>query len=260
MSARPDVVRPFSDRVGPRSARVRCDRELYSVRNQFTALRNSRETLTTDDIVNLKREKQNLIHERSILKAKLSRYAPFNRHSKGPGRNQQVANSLERQVRTLEQLTAAKRAEIAEIVCSDRAAVVTELHEESKMLHLELLRLRRARQETGRELAEVDAQLEDARQRYSPAVLAKQARTIKALEREVAGQRIRNEQVQEKVAQMRAQRNERRSEEDDRTQKAIDGLRRRIREEQQEIAAIDQRTGEMRDAHAREMQELQSRL
>ena len=151
-SARPELIRPFSHKNPPNSARAPEDRSMYAARNQFTAIKRSSENITTDDIVNLKREKQNLLQERTLLKAKLARFADINRHPKDAGRNQQIANSLERQVRTLEQLTASKRAEIAQLIYSDRAAVITELQEESKMLHLELMRLKKTKQETEQEL------------------------------------------------------------------------------------------------------------
>lgn len=262
MSARPEVVRPFSGKNGASSARSHNDRDgLYTARNQFTAIKNSRESLTTDDIVNLKREKQNLLHERTILKAKLARYANFNRHSKAPGRNQQIANSLERQVRTLEQLTAAKRAEIAQLIYSDRAAVITELQEESKMLHLELMRLRKAKQDTEYDLNEISAQLEEACQKYSPAVLNKQHKVIKGLEKEIANQRSRNEKIREKVDQMRREQEENGyQDQNEKVQKTIEALKQKIKREQQEIAAIDKQMAQMKDEHAREMQELQSQL
>ena len=114
-SARPELIRPFSHKNPPNSARAPEYRSMYAARNQFTAIKRSSENITTDDIVNLKREKQNLLQERTLLKAKLARFADINRHPKDAGRNQQIANSLERQVRTLEQLTASKRAEIAQL-------------------------------------------------------------------------------------------------------------------------------------------------
>ena len=261
MSQRPEVFRPLGRRKTPNSARVRRDTEgLYSARSQFTAIKNSRESLTTDDIVNLKREKQNLLHERSILKAKLARYANFNRHSKAPGRNQQIANSLERQVKTLEQLTAAKRAEIAQLIYADRAAVITELQEESKMLHLELMRLRKAKKETEAELDEISHQLEDSCTRYSPEVLSRQHQTIKGLEKEIAQQRARNDKIREKVETMRQEREDKEKGANSEIQKQIDDLKAKIRKEQQEIQAIDKQMEQMKEEHAREMQELQAQV
>jgi uncharacterized sporulation protein YeaH/YhbH (DUF444 family) len=232
-----------------------------SARAQFTAIKNSRESLTTEDIINLKREKQNLIRERTLLKAKLARYATSNRHPKPPGRNGQIANSLEQEVHKLEQLTAGRRAEIAELIYSDRAAVVTELQEESKMLHLEALRLQTTKQDTENELRRLSAELQEVAQRYSPAVLARQHGQIKTLEKEIATQRAKNATIKEKVARLKAvQESEETVEESARTRQKIDDLKAQIRKEQQEIAALDRQMQQMRDEHANEMQQLQAQL
>jgi uncharacterized sporulation protein YeaH/YhbH (DUF444 family) len=261
MSARPELIRPAAQRNTSHSARAPSDQGLYSARNQFAVIKNSREGLTTDDIVNLKREKQNLIQERSILKAKLARYANFNRHTKPPGRNQQIVNSLERQVHTLEQLTAAKRAEIAKLIYSDRAAVVTELQEESKMLHLELMRLKKTKQDTENDLREISLQLQEAQKKYSPSVLNKQHKQIRALERQIAAQRTRNEKIKEKISQMKKEQEAQNYEEqNDRLQKEIEGLKGKIRNEQQQIAALDKQMDKMKHDHAEEMQRLQAQV
>jgi vacuolar-type H+-ATPase subunit I/STV1 len=261
MSARPPVLRPITQHQPPNSARQANGTDIYISRNQFTAIKNSRESLTTDDITNLKREKQNLIQERSLLKARLARYANFNRHPKPPGRNQHIANSLEQQVRTLEQLTAAKRAEIAQLIYSDRAAVISELQEESKMLHLELMRLRKSKQESEASLRDVTAQLKEACEKYSPAVLARQDKTIKNLEREIAAQRAKNDTIKEKVAQMKAEQEDSQYQEQNmKVHRQIDSLRSQIKQEQQEIAAIDQQMAQMKADHAAEMTRLQSDL
>jgi chromosome segregation ATPase len=233
--------------------------EVHSARPQFGSGPKSRESLTTDDILNLKREKQNLIRERTLLKAKLVRYGSFSRHPKPAGRNRQIANSLEREVQNLEQLTAAKRAEIAQLIYSDRAALITELQEESKMLHLELMRLQKTKQETENELRVLSAQLDEDSQKYSPAVLARQDAQIRALEREVAAQRTKNNAITERIAAMKCEQESDQSiREAARTQQKIEQLKAQIRKEQQEIAAIDKQMEQMNVEHAAEMQQLQS--
>jgi chromosome segregation ATPase len=245
---------------GPSSARTPAH-DPCSARSKFNAIKSTGGQLTTDDIINLKRERQNLIRERTLLKAKLARYASYNRHPKPPGRNQQIANSLQREVQKLEQLTAAKRAEIAQLIYSDRAAVVTELQEESKMLHLELIRLKKAKHDTEMQLRDVAAQLEDVSQKYSPAALARQQKAIKQLEREIAAQKARNMVAEEKVVKMQCeQEGDGQEAEAETAQAKIEELRALIRAEQQEIAAIDQQMATMREEHASEMQRLQSRV
>jgi chromosome segregation ATPase len=222
-------------------------------------LKCARGQLTTQDIINLKREKQNLIRETTVLKAKLARYSSYNRHPKSTEQNRQIADSLEEEVNKLEQLTAAKRAEIAQLIYSDTAAVVTELQEKSKMLHLELMRLKKKKQETEIQLREASAQLEEVCQRFSPAALAKQQKAIRQLEKEIAAQKMKNQVAEEKVAKMRTEQ-EGAGQEAEQAQARLEELRAQIRKEQQEIAALDQQMAQMKADHAAEMQRLQSQV
>jgi predicted RNase H-like nuclease (RuvC/YqgF family) len=129
------------------------------------------------------------------------------------------------------------------------------------MLHLELMRLRKAKQESEASLRDVTAQLREACERYSPAVLARQDKTIKNLEREIAAQRAKNDTIKEKVAQMKAeQENAQYQEQNMKVHRKIDSLRSQIKQEQQEIAAIDQQMAQMKADHAAEMQRLQLEL
>jgi uncharacterized coiled-coil DUF342 family protein len=162
-------------------------------------------------------------------------------------------------VNKLDQLTAAKRAEIAQPIYSDAAAFVTELQEESKMLHLELMRLKWQKHETETQVREASAQLEDVCQRCSPAALAKQQKAMRELEKEIAEQRVRNQVAEEKVAQTRTEQDGVGQEEEKRRAR-IEELRAMIRAEQNEMAALDQQMAQMKEAHAAEMQRLQSQV
>jgi chromosome segregation ATPase len=226
--------------------------KLHSPRSHFTAIKNSSAVLTPEDIVTLKREKQNLIRERTLLTAKLARFASFNHHPKSPGRNQLIAHSLSTEVQTLEQLTAMKREEIARLIYSDRAALITELQEESKMLHLEVSRLTKVKQDTEVEVRELAARLQHTTQKCSAAALTRQQKQIKHLQRAIVIQKEKNEEVMQAVAARQTE------EEDERHQQKIDQLRAQVEREQQEIAAIDEQIRRMREDHAKEMQRIRS--
>ena len=195
-----------------------------------------------------------------MLKAKLVRYANFTRHPKALTPSQPVATSLERRVRALEQVSAEREAEIASLVYSDRAAVITELQEESKMLHLELMRVQLKRQQTDNDIADLSQQLEEAIAKYSPDALAKQQQTIKQLQREIAQQRLRNDKIREKVDALKKERESREGGMSTHVKKQVDEIKAKIRREQQEIADIDKQMEAMKEEHNKEMQELQSRL
>lgn len=251
MIPRPKVVRPR--RTAPHSARVRRGESLVTARTPT-------DSLTTDDITRLKREKQELLQERCMLKAKLVRYENFTRHPKALARTQPVAVGLERRIKELEEISGQLDAEIAELVYSDRAAVVTELQEESKMLHLELMRIRTKRQETETEIADLSQQLEDACTKYSPEALARQQQTIKSLQREIAQQRARNDKIREKVEGIKRERESREGGMSTQVKRQVDEIKARIRKEQQEIADIDKEMEKMKEEHNKEMQVLHAKL
>jgi chromosome segregation ATPase len=211
--------------------------------------------LTPEDLVNLKREKQNLIHERTILKAKLARHASYNRHPTTDGRTESILSALEREVCELEQQNAGKRAEIARLLRSDESAVVSELREESKMLHLELLRIRRERQTIDAELKEVTRELDVACEKFSPTVYENQQKMIAKLEREVAEQRNKNAAAKETLVSIRQDR-ETRAEEAQRAQESLADLKAQIRWEHNQIAALNQEMERMRAEHREVMERL----
>ena len=233
---------------------------MYAARNQMAAIKNSKDPVTIDEIISLKREKQNLTQERYLLKAKLARFNDASRRPNPPNRNQQIANSLEKQVKTLEQLISVKKAEIAELIGSDRAALVTELQEESKMLHLESQRLKKAKQDTELELKRLSMELEVACEKYSPQVLSKQGKEIKKVEKDIEQQKTRNDIVQKKIDDaLKAQEEQKMQEQYDNNQKQIDSLKQKIRQEQNEINNLNKQMKEMQDNHTNEILEYQSR-
>ena len=197
-----------------------------------------------------------------MLKAKLTRFNEINKKGGSTkGKSQQVTNSLEKQARTIEQLTKAKRAEIAQLVYSDRAAVITELQEESKMLHCEILRLRKTKQETDDELKRVSNELEDTCAKYSPEVLNRQQKTIRTLQKGIAAQQQRNDKLRQKIEQMKKeQENEEEDEENAEMQKQINDLKKKIRQERQNIQKLDEEIARINEEHDNEMQELQNQM
>lgn len=256
--SKPEVVRPLSVRNPPNSSR---GNDMYSARNQLNAIRNSRDPITIDDIINLKREKQNLTQERYLLKAKLARFNEISRRPNTAKRDVQIANSLEKQVQTLENLTAAKRAEINDLIYSDRAAQVTELQEESKMLHLESLRLKRAKLDTEAEIKQLTAELESTCEKYSPQVLTRQHKQIKAVEKEIKLQNKKNEDIQKKIDEAKRYQEEQKLEEKkEELQKQINELKQKIRNEQDQIKKLDNEMSDLQTTHKNEMLEYQSKL
>ena len=97
--------------------------------------------IINDDLSILKKEKQNLIQEKTLLKAKILRFTNKNKQFKKPLPKLGIQNSLEKELTQIEQLMAEKRAEIALIKRSDISAHVQELQEECILLYMEIKRL-----------------------------------------------------------------------------------------------------------------------
>ena len=81
------------------------------------------ETPPSSEEVNiLKREKHNLIQEKSLLKAKITRLIDITKHpNRYTPRQNSDQNALEKEYKQVEQLSAYKRAEIASLNASDLA-------------------------------------------------------------------------------------------------------------------------------------------
>lgn len=255
--SRPEVVRPFSGRK-PMSAR---SNDMYSARNQFNAVRNSREPITIEDIISLKREKQNLTQERYLLKAKLARFSDASRRPNPPNRNIQISNSLEKEIKTLETLMSAKKEEINELIYSDRASMVTELQEESKMLTLESQRLKKVKVDTEAELKRLSMQLEEACEKYSPQVLSNQNRIIKQLEKKIKQQTDRNNEIQKNIDDTKRQFEEQNlQQKHDELEKRISDLRQQIKQVQDDMKGMDNEMKSLEATHANDMLEYQSKM
>ncbi|EAY14712.1 hypothetical protein TVAG_038180 [Trichomonas vaginalis G3] len=152
-----------------------------------------------DEIGVLKREKQNLIQEKSLLKAKIARLTTRAKKPQSFATNSAVQNSLERELHQIEQMTANYRSEIALIKQSDRAAIIDELQEECLMLHMELIRMRSKKSEAEKENKDLQQLLQEKQSEFSREVLSKQKKEIKSLQKEIALQQSRNEIIAEKV-------------------------------------------------------------
>ena len=266
MSARPYLRKPKLNSA----PKVSYDRDFYSARNQFSSIRKESEGghLTSDDVVDLKREKQRLLHEQSILKAKIGRFQSLARKEKlapavkeaqsAPKRTKQIANSLEKHVKTLNQLAEEKRATIFEIINSEQAAKISELQEESKVFELEIYRLREIKREVESQYKELENQLEIANKKYSVDSLNKQKTDLNALKKELNNEKKKSEQLKQELESLQKakQAEEERPEHQDLI-KQIKELKAQIKEEQKTIKSLDQQVSEMSSKQSQEINNLQ---
>lgn len=269
MTTRAELVRPFSQRVVSLGVKIPTEREKKCEREQFAAIKREKNLISQDEIMDLKREKQNLAQERNMLKAKITRFSDLakrpnqpstmNPRSKTQSRNAIIANSLQKQIDSLTQMIAAKRSETQQILYSDRAVQINELQEESIMLYSEIVRLQNEKKEIDSQYKEAAQQLQQIKTHYSESVLNEQHKMIKNLEKEIALQQQRNETIRHKIISMKREQNDETFiSANEKTQKQIAEMKEKIRIEKQAIKQIDQETEEMRKNHAIELKKLQN--
>lgn len=195
---------------------------------------------TVEEVGILKRELHNLEQEKSLLKAKIKRLVDITRRPETYAAHPSTdPNSLEKEYRQVEQLSAAKRAEIASLNTSDLAAVINELQEECLMLHMELARVVAEKKNTDIELKTVTKQLQEAKAQFHPDLEKKQKKIIRELERQITEQKLRNGKIRQKLDDKE---NEIMTHKQDEAHliiiKTIEDLENRIRKEQNDINAI----------------------
>ena len=162
---RPRLVMPFRPPrpLTPKSASAR--------RNTFAKVKKTGQYITIDEITNIKKQKQILLKEKSILQAKIARYEQNPYRNANDAQNKQIADAVEQDIRKLKKAIQDKRKEIDEISNSDRAASITETQEESKILHLELVRMKDEKEKTSKELSTAQKKLDSLLDEYSPTAI-----------------------------------------------------------------------------------------
>ena len=221
------------------------------------------ETPPSSEEVNiLKREKHNLIQEKSLLKAKITRLIDITKHpNKYNPKQNSDQNSLEKEYKQVEQLSAYKRAEIASLNCSDLAAIVNELQEECLMYHMELIRVKQEKSQTDQELKQVTKQLQEAKIQFHPDLEKKQKRIIRELEKQITEQKLRNGKIKAKLDDKENEILD--NKQDEATlivQKTIQDLQQKIIDSQNEIQRIDDEMRQLEEEKNQEISDLQREL
>ncbi|EAX97549.1 hypothetical protein TVAG_006800 [Trichomonas vaginalis G3] len=267
MSARGELIRPFSTRQPHSSARLLTDKEQRAEREQFELIKQAKEKISIEEIMELKREKQNLIQERNILRAKITRFADLakrtnsngsiNPRNRGKSRNAIIANTLQNQIDSLTRQIAQKRSETQQLMFSDKAVEITELQEEAKMLFMEAMRLEREKKEVELQYKEAQENLERINANYSSSVIAEQSKQINQLEKEISLQRQRNEILRSKISAIKEeQKTKSYIDATEKVKNKIEEIKKKIQAEKEAIRALDQETELVKIAHKERMENL----
>ena len=247
----------LSSQQTPRSSRVIRTKTRKTVR-----LFRPETAPSSEEVGILKREKHNLLQEKSLLKAKISRLVDITKHpNRYTPKTNTDQNSLEREYRQVEQMSAAKRSEIAQMNSSDMAAVVEELQEECLMLYMELVRLKSEKQRTDAELKQATKQLQEARVQFSPDLERKQKKKINELQKYITEQKIRNAKIKAKLDEKENEQAENKQDEAQMiVEKTISDLEAQIKAEQDGIAEVEAEIRKLDEEKIKEINELQEKL
>lgn len=255
-------MRTYSAREGRRSPRMVGRKIVTNQGRRSTRNIDFDNVPTSEELRNLKREKQDLAQEKVLLKAKISRLIDITKHPYRYSPRQNTGqNSLEKEQKRLEQLSAYKRAEIASLKCSDLAAIVNELQEECLMLHMELIRVRQEKSKTDREFRQITRQLQEAEIQFNPDLERKQEKIIKELNNQIAEQTMRNKRIQAKLTERENRIYGNKQDEAALiVQRTIEDLEQKIRNEQDEIDRIDNEMRQLEEEKSQEISDLQREL
>lgn len=187
-SPRPKLVLPFQ------TIQQNCfsGRSNQTYRARFQEAKETREIITMDDILAIRRQKQLLLQEKAEIVAKIARIEQLSTHHQSDAINKQIADSLEKQVKNMERLIEEKKSETSSVINSDTAASITETQEESKIYHLELVRLKEEKANIEAENLEASQKLEAMLEEYDPSQLRK-------VEEQIANLKIQIKKIESSI-------------------------------------------------------------
>ena len=248
---RPSVKRPQTARQIPAN-----DKDLFALRAQLNAIK--KEPITQDEILNLKLEKQRLIEERTRIKTKITVFS--DKAKKPPAvRSRQVQQSLERQIKTLEAMVEERKEQLHTIIYSDRAAEITELQEESKILALEIVRLQKSKKDSEKELKNAEIRVNHMNNEYSDENILKRKKKVMELEQDILAQTDRNERLRQDIELLKDQQREREeSDENQKLLKEIQRLKDQIQEEKNAIRELDDEIAGTRESQTKDLNDAQN--
>ena len=172
----------------------------YSSRSHFLQIKKQqKKEITPEEILSLKTKKAALMEELRRMSAKLTRGKTAVTSSRRHNANNSIAESLEKQVEQLKFTIQERKKEIREIETSDLAASISELHEESKALYLELERLGQIRVQKTRIYNNSLRQVQDLLDRYSDENIGQMRYLVEVTGRELNKIKHQNNEYERKI-------------------------------------------------------------
>ena len=222
----------------------------------------SRRNITREDIDRLKVEKTQLLDEVSTLKARIARLEMQTRRTKRTSNeNARFLTHIDFEYRSIEHLLIQQRAEMNELLMSDKAAQTHELKESLKLIYEEQERLKDIQLEKQMEINDAKNEWEEILRTDGPDVYDQQSLILNELNDKLAKFKKANAKLDHKVAKMRSNREiETSFMEDIAPKKQGDKLRILIREEEKAVKAIEEKIQLSIQQHAQIMKQLHIEL
>ena len=234
---------------------------LHDPRREKTGSRLKTVRVTKDDVSDLKIEKQQLIDERTQLKAKIVRLEAQSKRSARAGTsNQNLLTQLDKEYKSVEHLVMQQRAQINQLLRSDNAAERQELQEEAKIIYQERLRLQELQCQQQVELNEARKELDELLKTNGPAIYEKQAEKISVLEDKLNKYEVANAKLAAKIKRLKEEKKTQDESQAGQINSRAEELRRQIKEVEDKTAEIEEKIRVSRENHEQVMSKIRQSI
>jgi chromosome segregation ATPase len=234
---------------------------LHDPRREKTRSRLKAVRVSKDDVNDLKIEKQQLIDERTQLKAKIVRLEAQSKRSTRAGTsNKNLLTQLDKEYKSVEHLVMQQRAQINQLLRSDNAAERQELQEEAKNIYQERLRLQDLQLQQQKELSDAKMELDELLRTNGPAIYEKQNQKIKVLEDKLMKYENANARLAEKIRKLKEEKRTQDESQAGQINSRADQLRMQIKEVEDKTAEIEEKIRASKENHEKVMDRIRQSI
>lgn len=141
---------------------------IIPTRSSYQEARKNMNFITTEDVNTAKNRRNLLLQQKFDIMAHIARIENSKCHKKSDNQNLMIVASINQQIASYNQLIQEKKDQINEILNSEIAASISEVQEESKIYHLELVRLKMEKGDIEKEIEKSQKRLQELLDDYSP--------------------------------------------------------------------------------------------
>ncbi|EAY22915.1 hypothetical protein TVAG_076620 [Trichomonas vaginalis G3] len=139
-----------------------------ATRSSYQEARKNMNYITSEDVITVKNKRNLLLQQKYEIITHIARYEDSKCHKKSDAQNQRIVDSVSQQIESYKAMIQEKKDQINELVNSETAASISETQEESKIYHLELVRLKMIKGDIESEIESAQKHLAELVSDYSP--------------------------------------------------------------------------------------------